>query len=121
MSLEEALRTAVQHASAGRESFLHYTFETSRGSVEFYSQVELDQDMIVCKNVCIYPESDPLGIERSTITKELLREFRFLRLLGQKLGYAGLNVRGIRSFGSSSAKPGKIVNILRRRKRDEQN
>lgn len=116
ISLDDLLRTAVEQANAGRESSLYYSFDTPAGAVEFYVYITLENDTIVCEDVCIYAMSDPPGIKKSTIVKELLRELRALLEAGAKLGYPGMSIQGVRTMGSSSAKPGKIVNIRSRRK-----
>jgi hypothetical protein len=83
--------------------------------VNFYAQIEVSVDIIICKDVCVYPASDPPGIRRGSITKMLLAELRSLMRIGLELGYAEMYVQGKRTMSSSSAKPGKIVNIRRRR------
>lgn len=117
MSVEDSLRTAIDAAHAGGETYLSYTFETPAGAVDFLAKIVLEGDTIVCKDVCIYAAADPLGIKKSTITRALLSEFRALQQIGQSLGYAGLHIQGQRSARSSSAKPGKIVDIRRRSKK----
>lgn len=117
MAIEDELRAAIETTRAGRESFLYHQFETPCGTVVFYAQIELSGDTIVCKDVCVYPLSDPPGIKKSTITKALLSELRALLRTGREIGYPKMNVRGERVAGSSSANPGKIANIWHRRKK----
>lgn len=116
MSVEDLLRTAVEQALTGVDSFLYYTFETPSGTVAFYAQVVVEADIIACKDVCIYAQSDPPGIKKSTITKELRSEWRAMQRAGHQLGYTEVTLQAERTLGSSSANPGKIVNIRRRRK-----
>ncbi|HEX5342784.1 MAG TPA: hypothetical protein VFX55_09840 [Duganella sp.] len=116
MSVENLLREAVAQALMGSESFLYYTFQTRSGIVAFYAQVMPEAEIIACKEVCIYALSDPPGIKKSTITKELRAEWRAMQQAGQKLGYKEVTFQAERTLGSSSAKPGKVVNIRRRRK-----
>lgn len=69
MTIEDSLLTAIDAARAGRESFLYHVFETPGGEVEFYAQIELSGDTIVCKDVCVYPLSDPPGIKNLPLPK----------------------------------------------------
>lgn len=115
MSIEDLLRTAIESAREGRESILSYRFNTPGGDVDFYANVVVEGEIIVCEDACVYPASDPPGIKKSTIAKILLSELRALHRIGQKLGYPSMDVRGKRVLGSSSARPGKIVNIKLRR------
>jgi hypothetical protein len=117
MNIADSLRIAIEDARAGRESFLYYEFKTPGGAVGFYAQIEVVADTIVCKDVCVYPLSDPPGIKKSTITKTLLSELRALFQSGEDLGYPEMYVQGERTAGSSSAHVGKMVNIRRRRRK----
>lgn len=117
MSIEDSLRIAIDAARASGETYLSYTFETPAGAVDFLAKIVLEGDTIVCKDVCIYAAADPPGIKKSTITRPLLSQFRALQKIGQSLGYSGLHIQGTRTARSSSAKPGKIVDIRRRSKK----
>ncbi|WP_141753291.1 hypothetical protein [Duganella sp. HH101] len=117
MSVEDSLRTAVEEARAGRDGLLEYGFNTSEGEVAVLADVVLENDTIICRNLCIYAASDPPGIKKSTIARELLSELRALLKAGNVLGYEAMTVQGKRTAGSSSANVGKIVDIRRRRKK----
>lgn len=117
MSVEDALRTAVAEARAGRDGFLDYAFDTPEGEVRVLAEVVLEKDTIICRDLCVYPAFDPPGIKKSTITKELLAQFRALLKAGNALGYDAMTVLGKRTAGSSSANVGKVVDIRRRRKK----
>lgn len=117
MSIEESLRQAIQNADEGRESYFLRTFHTPAGEVNFFAQIVVEVDTVLCRDVCIYAALDPPGIKKSTITKYLLSELRTLQRESLACGYVELRVQGVRVAGSSSAKPGKIVDIRRRRKK----
>ncbi|NRR32816.1 hypothetical protein HSX11_21850 [Oxalobacteraceae bacterium] len=117
MRILDALRTAIDGARHGRDSLFQYRFPTPEGEVGILAEIVLDGDTIVCEDVCVYAISDPPGIRKSTISKELRSELRELLASGQKLGFPAMRIRGVRVPGSSSAKAGKIVDIKRRRKR----
>jgi hypothetical protein len=117
MSVEDALRTAVEDALTGQDGLLDYAFNTPKGEVRVLAEVALENDTIICRNLCIYAASDPPGIKKSTIVRELLSEFRALLKAGNTLGYEAMQVHGKRSAGSSSANVGKIVDIRRRRRK----
>lgn len=117
MSIEESLQQAIQNAHDGDESYFLHTFDTPAGKVNFFAQIVVEVDMVLCQDVCVYAALDPPGIKKSTITKYLLSELRTLQRESLACGYAEIRVQGIRAAGSSSAKVGKIVDIRRRRKK----
>jgi hypothetical protein len=117
MSLEDLLRVAVESVRAGRDGLLEYEFNTPEGAVRVLADIVLEKDTIICKNLCIYAASDPPGIKKATIARELLCELRALQKAGNALGYDGMYVQGKRAARSSSANVGKIVDIRRRRRK----
>lgn len=117
MSLEDLLRVAVENVCAGRDGLLQYEFDTPEGEVRVLAEIVLEMDTIICKNLCVYAASDPPGIKKATIGRELLSELRALQKAGEALGYDGMYVQGKRAARSSSANTGKIVDIRRRRKK----
>jgi hypothetical protein len=114
--LQTLLRRAVESAGSQQESVLQFEFDTSQGVVEFLADVSLAGDTIFCANVCIYAQSDPPGIRKASISKDLLIVFRKLLGCAQNLGFAAARLQGTRVAGSSSAKAGKVVDITRRGK-----
>jgi hypothetical protein len=79
MSLEDLLRVAVESVCAGRDGLLEYEFNTPEGAVRVLADIVLEKDTIICKNLCIYAASDPPGIKKATIARELLCELRALQ------------------------------------------
>ena len=116
MDLKDSLRIAVEHARSGEDGLLEYSFNTRQGSVIVLADVTLDGDTIICGNLCVYAASDPPGIKKSTIMRELLTEFSSIRKAAHSLGYAQIYVQGLRTIGSSSANVGKLVDVRRRSK-----
>jgi hypothetical protein len=114
--LQKCLQDAVEIARHGQKGYLQFEFDTRAGAVEFLAEISLVGDTILCDSVCIYPKLDPPGIQRATISKELRAEWRKLQQCAQDIGFAKVRIKGVRGAGSSSAKPGKKVDIVRGRK-----
>jgi hypothetical protein len=114
--LQRALGVALNNVLAGRDSLFQYEFSTPKGEISVLAVVEVNAGMILLNDVCIYATQDPPGIPRGSIAAHLRGQLQELASAGLHFGYAAVCVQGVRVIGSSSAKPGKMVNIKRKGK-----
>ncbi|MRW89415.1 hypothetical protein GJ699_05415 [Duganella sp. FT80W] len=51
MSVEESLQQAIQNAADGDESYFLSTFDTPSGKVNFFAQIVVEGNVVLCKDV----------------------------------------------------------------------
>ena len=107
------LRIATDLArSSGKPELIEYSFETNKGSISVLAELVVSGTSVTLNDVCIYPEST-MKIKRGAVLRELLDQKTLLITALQELGFVDIHLLGYRAENSSSAKPGKVVKIIR--------
>jgi len=88
---------------------LERTFNTPKGPVDMLAEIVVEGDRLTLKDIAVYGRgSEPL----TGLTKDVLAARSELISEAKRLGFKQLRITGTRGLSSSSASPGKRVNII---------
>ena len=104
--LSQVLKKKVSQIKIG--DLFELKIETRKGPVDMLAEMVVEGDTLHLKDIAVYAEAkEPL----SGLEKEIFKARTQLIEMARKLGFKQLKMTGTRHPKSSSAKPGKEVNI----------
>lgn len=105
-TLKKVLKKKVSEIKIG--DLFELRIETRKGPVDMLAEIVIEGETLHLRDIVVYAEAKkPL----SGLEKEILRTRTQLIETARKLGFKKLRMTGIRHPKSTSAKPGKKVNI----------
>ena len=87
-----------------------YTFDTVKGKVGFLAEVERSGDVLHLKDIVVYGAGGQ-KIGKGEVLKDVLRQRAYLSNKAKEMGFKRLRITGNRVESSSSANPGKVIDI----------
>jgi len=82
--------------------------ETRKGAIDMLVEIVIEEETLHLKDIVIYPEAKGA---LSGLDKDILKTRTKLIETARKLGFKKLKITGYRHPKSTSAKPGKKINI----------
>jgi hypothetical protein len=105
-TLKKVLNKKVSEIKIG--DLFELKIETRKGPVDILAEIVIEGDTLHLKDIVVYAEAKkPL----SGLEKEILKTRTRLIETARKLGFKKLKMTGTRHPKSTSAKPGKKINI----------
>jgi hypothetical protein len=97
---------------SGKVNLPVITFQTSRGAIDILYDLQTDGRTLHLKDIVIFPrKAQPLrGVVREVV-RELLAARSGLAEYAKELGFDKVRITGYRTLQSSSANPGKKVDV----------
>lgn len=108
-SLRKAVTDAIESVHAGGDNLLDFSFEAKGKIIDVLAEVNEYERTFELDGVTIYPRNSPPDGSVAEEIRELKTEL--LDILND-LGYEAVRVTAVRVKNSSSASPGKKINLV---------
>jgi hypothetical protein len=110
VSTDNALSKVVEQVKAGGDNLLETTIDTKSGPVGTLAEVGVEGSTLTLNNLSIF-QNPGADVSRATILRELVATRNQLVDAARSQGFDTLRITGQRSLRSSSADPGRDVDI----------
>jgi hypothetical protein len=110
LSADNALSKVVEQVKLGGDNLLETTIETKSGPVGTLAEVGIEGNTLTLNNLSIF-QNPGADVSRATILQDLLATRSQLIDAARSQGFDTLRITGQRSLRSSSANPGKDIDI----------